>query len=301
MKEIVIISGKGGTGKTSVAAALAALAKPVTLVDCDVDAADLHLVTQPRLTHQEVFIGGKKAQINSDQCEACGACLAHCRFNAIRINPDPDETAFIIDAHKCEGCGACVPRCPHDAIQMEPVENGHWFISETLFGPMVHARLGPGEDNSGKLISLLRKEAKRIATREGHQIILCDGSPGIGCPVIASLTGASLAIVVAEPSLSGHHDALRVMKVAKQLHVPLIVAVNRWEMNPEIATAIETDASQLGVTQFQRICEDRSFLTAQLQQRTVIDLPNASASKDLRALWKLCVMSTHSNAPSSRF
>jgi MinD superfamily P-loop ATPase len=296
MKEIVIISGKGGTGKTSVTAALASISKPITLVDCDVDAADLHLVTQPQRTHEAAFIGGKKARIDSERCEACGTCYYNCRFNAIRFDSDSDTAAFIIDAHKCEGCGACVPCCPHDAIQMNPVENGRWFISETAYGPMVHAKLGPGEDNSGKLISLLRKEAKQIATRAGHQIILCDGSPGIGCPVIASLTGASLAVVVAEPSLSGHHDALRVMKVAKQLHVPLIVAVNRWEMNPELATAIETDASQLGVTQFQRIREDHSFLEAQFQQTTVIDIPNAPASKDLRALWELCTTSVHSVA-----
>jgi MinD superfamily P-loop ATPase len=289
MKEIVIISGKGGTGKTSVTAALAALAKSITLVDCDVDAADLHLVTQPRLTHEETFIGGKKAQIDSELCEACGTCFYNCRFNAIRFDSASGTEAFIIDAQKCEGCGACVPTCPHGAIQMNPVENGRWFISETAFGPMVHARLSPGEDNSGKLISLLRKEAKRIATRAGHQIILCDGSPGIGCPVIASLTGASLAVVVAEPSLSGHHDALRVMEVAKQLHVPLIVAVNRWEMNPKLANTIETDASQFGVTQFQRIREDQSFLKAQLQQCTIIDIPNAPVHEDLRALWQLCV------------
>lgn len=285
MKEVVVISGKGGTGKTSVTAALAALAKPVTLVDCDVDASDLHLVTRPRQVHVQAFSGGKKAQIETGKCCQCGACLDACRFDAIHET----EAGLRVESSKCEGCGACVNVCPCDAVRFEPVENAQWYISHTPYGPMIHARLGPGEDNSGKLVMLIRAKAKTVAERAGINLILGDGSPGIGCPVIASLTGASLAVVVAEPSLSGHHDALRVIQVACQLRVPLVLAVNRWETNPIVATAIETDASHMGVEYCQRIREDESFLEAQLKQTTLIDLPDAPASGEIRSLWQTCL------------
>ncbi len=213
LRELVVISGKGGTGKTSIVASFAALAEKAVLADCDVDTADLHLVLEPEIIKREKFSGGSRARIKSGHCTACGKCEAICRFDAIYFdgpgNGKVDKT-YRIDPIRCEGCGVCAWFCTDQAIEFGPVVNGEWFISETRCGPMVHAKLGVAEENSGKLVSLVRTHAKKIAEDRKSDFVLIDGSPGIGCPVIASITGADLVLVVTEPTLSGLHDLQRV-------------------------------------------------------------------------------------------
>jgi MinD superfamily P-loop ATPase len=224
MKEIVVISGKGGTGKTSIVASFAALAQSAVLVDCDVDAADLYLVLQPNIGRTSDFSGGKKASIITDKCVGCGKCEEVCNFDAVTFNGpanDVCEKTCIIDPIACEGCGVCFQFCLNDAIEFEDTVNGQWFISDTRFGPMVHARLGIAEENSGKLVSLIHKEAKRIAEKRKKDLIIVDGSPGIGCPVIASITGADLVVIITEPTLSGKHDLYRIADLAAGFRIPI--------------------------------------------------------------------------------
>ena len=199
IRELVIISGKGGTGKTSVAASLACLAQNKVIADCDVDAADMHLVLQPEMQQATVFEGGKKAVITRDTCTACGECLRYCRFDAISDD-------FIVDPISCEGCGVCAHFCPHGAIEMKNHVSGQWFISDTRHGPLIHAKLGIAEGNSGKLVTIIKKKAREIAGEKGYGLVIVDGSPGTGCPVIATMSGASLALIVTEPTVSGIHD-----------------------------------------------------------------------------------------------
>ena len=217
-RELVVISGKGGTGKTSIVAAFAALAGGAVLADCDVDAADLHLVLDPELGPEHPFSGRRQAIIDAEACTACGRCAEVCRFAAVLGAPD---SSYSIDPIACEGCELCRRVCPADAIRMEPVVNGAWMVSETRFGPLVHARLGVAEDNSGKLVTLVRNEARRVAEERGLPLVIVDGSPGIGCPVISSLAGADLVLAVTEPTVSGRHDLDRVLQVVRQFRLPL--------------------------------------------------------------------------------
>ena len=211
MKEIVVISGKGGTGKTVITGAFAALAKDKVIADCDVDAADLHLLLDPKIKKTHIFKSGVTAFTNKKFCEGCGACSIVCRFEAVKED-------FSIDPISCEGCAFCSFICPQNAIEMKVNTSGKWFISQTRLGPLVHARLEIAEENSGKLVSLVRQKAKEIAEEKGYRWIIIDGSPGIGCPVIASMTGVDCAVVVIEPTLSGMHDAERVIDVAKHFN-----------------------------------------------------------------------------------
>jgi MinD superfamily P-loop ATPase len=210
-----------------------------------------------------------------------------CRFDAIREAPGNElvHMTCAVDAARCEGCGACVSQCPADAIRFEPVENGAWFISETRFGPMVQARLHPGEDNSGKLVSLVRRQARRIATDAGHELILVDGSPGVGCPVIASLSHAGLALVVAEPTPSGEHDALRVMMLAQQMRIPTVLCVNRWDISPRWTQRLEAEAKTHGVRIVGRVRDDARVVAAQMHNQSIIEHEDADAAQDIRRLW----------------
>lgn len=290
MKEIVVISGKGGTGKTSIVAAFAALGDKIVLADCDVDAADLHLVLNPKIETREDFSGGKKASIISEQCIACDRCIEECRFDAIAY-PDSEEADVPrINPIFCEGCGLCVRICPVDALSFKPAVNGEWYISSTAHGPMVHARLGMAEGNSGKLVTLIRNKAKDIAEQDQRDYIIVDGSPGIGCPVIASITGSDLVLVVTEPTLSGRHDLLRVAELTSYFKIPTLVCVNKWDLNAEITEQIEQEARKHGITVAGRVRYDTAITKAQIARTNVIEYAGGSA-EDITSLWNNVVMS----------
>lgn len=303
MKEVVVISGKGGTGKTSFAASLAALAGSAVIADCDVDAPDLHLVLSPRIERREEFKSGREAVIRKDDCIACGTCRDECRFRAVRaVRQNGRESAFFIDALSCEGCGVCVRFCPTQAIDFPERVCGEWLVSETRFGPMVHAQLSIGAENSGKLVSILRKEARKIeqkfADRTGNSLIIIDGPPGLACPVIASITGASLAIVVVEPTLSGVHDMERILALTGHFGIPTMICINKWELNPEIAEQIEKSATSAGVSLAGRICYDRAVTDAQIEGVTVVEY-GGRAAEDIRKVWQSLAKKLKSNIPAA--
>lgn len=282
--ELVVVSGKGGTGKTSVTASFAALAGDAAVADCDVDAADLHLVLEPTVLRRSAFSGGSVAVIDPARCTGCGVCAAHCRFDAIVI---PRRGAFSceIDEVSCEGCGVCVTLCPQRAIRLEPSGDGEWFVSATRHGPLVHARLGVARENGGKLVSLVRREGKAVARAEGRALVICDGSPGIGCPVIASVTGARMALIVTEPTISGLHDFERIAGLCRLLHADTAVCVNKADVNAEIAARIEAEAAQRGIPVLGRIRYDEAVTVAQTRRRAVVEDGDGPAAADLRALW----------------
>jgi len=279
MKQIVIISGKGGTGKTVLTASLAVLAQNKVMADCDVDAADLHLLLNPEIRERHEFRSGATAHINRDLCEQCGECLNVCRFDAISVD-------FQVDPVSCEGCTVCSYVCPAWAISMEENVSGEWFISETKYGPMVHARLGIAEENSGKLVSLVREKAKRIAEETRKDYVIVDGPPGIGCPVIASLANVDLAMIVTEPTLSGIHDMERIASVSKHFNVLTKVVINKYDLNINNSEEIK------------RICDDKGIeVTAQLpfspkvsqsivQGIPLVEFCNDGIVRDITHLWE---------------
>jgi len=289
VKEIVVISGKGGTGKTSIVASFASLAKKAVFADCDVDAADLHLVLEPKIKQKSDFSGGKRAAIVAEKCSGCGKCEDVCNFDAAVFNGpanDVVEKTYTIDPVSCEGCKVCVEFCPVDAIKFEDCINGQWFISDTRFGTMVHARLGIAEENSGKLVSLIRKEAKRIAAEENKDLIIVDGSPGIGCPVIASITGADLVLIITEPTLSGKHDLDRIADLAAGFNIPTLVAINKFDLNPGIAEQIEEDNCKRNIRTVGKIRYDKAFTRAQIMKCSVVEYTGGAVSQDVKALWR---------------
>jgi MinD superfamily P-loop ATPase len=281
VKELVVISGKGGTGKTSLVASFAALARSRVLADCDVDAADLHLVLNPKVQHTEDFSGGKVARIVAERCTACGRCREVCRFDAVS-----EGEAYSIDPVNCEGCGVCVWNCPEEAILFEAAVNGQWFISETRHGPMVHARLGIAEENSGKLVTLVRSQARRIAEEGGRELVIVDGSPGIGCPVIASITGADLVLVVTEPTLSGKHDMERVAELTRHFGIPTMVCVNKWDLYPTVAESIEKDALDRGMKVAGRVRYDRAVTRAQVAKTSVVEYTGGAITEEIKSVWR---------------
>jgi MinD superfamily P-loop ATPase len=288
VRELTVISGKGGTGKTSIVASFAALAKNAVLADCDVDAADLHLVLEPRILRRNEFMGGKRARIKPGHCTACGKCEELCRFDAIFFDGPGNgvlEKTFRVDPVACEGCGICAWFCAEGAIEFSPAVNGEWFISETRCGPMVHARLGIAEENSGKLVSTVRTNAKRIAEERGLDLVLIDGSPGIGCPVIASVTGTTLVLLVTEPTLSGLHDLERVAQLTRHFGIPTLVCVNKWDLNPEVCERIEARAREWGLGLAGRVRYDHAFTEAQIRGKSVVEYGRGGCAADLRAVW----------------
>lgn len=239
MQELLVISGKGGTGKTSIVGSFAALAKNTVLADCDVDAANLHLLLHPEIREEHAFYGLGKAVIDTIGCTKCGKCVEACRFDAIHD--------FQVDVNRCEGCQVCVNICPVQAVEMHPNHSGDWFISGTKYGPFVHAKLGIAEENSGKLVSQVRKAARQLAEKNGVDYLIVDGPPGIGCPVISSLTGVDLALVVTEPSVAGLHDLRRVLELSSHFRVKALLCINKYDLDLEMSQKIQEYALDNGV------------------------------------------------------
>jgi len=299
MRELVVISGKGGTGKTSLMASFAVLSENTVLADCDVDAADLHLVLSPRIQKRTTFQSGREASIREDLCTACGACLTLCRFGAIEEKRfSENEATYHIDPSFCEGCGVCAAFCPKGAVEMSPRVCGQWMISETRAGTMVHARLGIAAENSGLLVSTVKTEARKIAEATNAETILIDGPPGIGCPVIASLSGASHAMVVTEPTLSGLHDLERVLELTNRFVIPTSVCINKWDLSPEKTAEIETYAATQSATLLGRIRYDAFVTEAQKAKKAVVET-NAPSAEDIRSVWeKLKALTNEKESPS---
>ena len=279
MKEIVVLSGKGGTGKTSIVASFASLAQSKVLADCDVDAADLHLLLKPKVKEEKEFWSGRVAFIDEEMCIECDLCQELCRFEAIRD--------FEVDPVSCEGCGFCYQVCPVDAIAMKDSMAGHSFISETKYGYLCHARLGSAQENSGKLVALVRQNAKLIAERENLDYIITDGPPGIGCPVISSLSGASLALLVTEPTLSGIHDLERVIGVCRHFGVPVLVCVNKYDLNEENTHRIESYCGNEGIEVAARISFDNVITEAIVQGLPVVEYSNNKVTQQIKELWQI--------------
>jgi len=289
MKELVVISGKGGTGKTSIVASFAGLAKNAVFADCDVDAADLHLILEPEIKQNSDFSGGKRAKIIAEKCIGCGKCRDLCKFDAIHLNGQGNEVVdktFAVDPISCEGCKVCVEFCPVDAIEFDDCVNGQWFVSNTRFGTMVHAKLGIAEENSGKLVTLIRREAKRIAAEEKKDLIIADGSPGIGCPVIASITGADLVLIITEPTLSGKHDFERVAELTASFGIPTLVCVNKSDLNRDMTVEIAREADGRGIKLAGKIRYDKAFTKAQIMKATVVEYTGGWVTEDIKALWR---------------
>lgn len=290
MKELVVISGKGGTGKTSITAAFAVLAERPVIADCDVDASDLHLVLSPKVKERHEFLGGHEAIIRHADCIGCGECFTDCRFDAVKEHKETDgENRYSIDPVGCEGCGVCVRFCPVKAIDFPERLCGEWMISDTRCGPMVHARLGIAAENSGKLVSTVRKEARRIAEEEDRSLIIVDGPPGIGCPVIASVTGASLVLIVTEPTVSGEHDLKRALSLAGHFKIPAAICVNKWDLNPDMTNRIEDMARRADARVVGRVRYDRSVTLAQMQEKAVVEI-ECQAGEDIKYLWRILKM-----------
>jgi MinD superfamily P-loop ATPase len=279
MKEVVVLSGKGGTGKTSIVGSFAALAKSKILVDCDVDAADLHLLLQPARREKHEFWSGQTAFIAEDRCTQCGLCQELCRFKAIKD--------FRVDPISCEGCGFCSRICPTEAITMKENLAGHWFISDTRYGSLVHARLGIAQENSGKLVALVRQQARQMAEKNGADYIISDGPPGIGCPVISSLSGANLALLVTEPTLSGIHDLERVLGVCQHFGVPALVCINKYDVNEDNTHQIERYCLSQGVEVAARIPFDNTVTEAMVAGLPVVEYSRNGVSHQIEALWEL--------------
>ena len=280
MKELVILSGKGGTGKTSITAGFAFLAEGMVMCDADVDAADLHLVLNPEVKSTEDFLGGYEAIIDPEKCVQCGKCIEVCRFDAV-------SSDFTIDPIDCEGCGVCVDLCPEQAIDFPRCTSGQWYVSDTRFGPMVHAKLGIAEENSGKLVALVRSEARNLAEKSGRDFLLTDGPPGVGCPVIASVGQASLILIVSEPTVSGRHDMKRVVDLANHFKIPVMVCVNKYDLNETEADNIEAFARENNVQVAGRIPFDEDFVRAMIQRQTIFDYdPESKAASCIRQIWK---------------
>ena len=289
IREIVIVSGKGGTGKTSLTAAFAALAKNSILCDADVDAADLHLLMQPEVKEQTDFMGGSKAVIDPDLCTGCGTCRTLCRFDAI-------SDRYEVDPIRCEGCGVCVDFCPEQAIGFPVQRCGEWFVSDTRFGPMVHARLGIAEENSGRLVSLVRTKTRQLAEARGLELILTDGPPGIGCPVIAAIGGATALVIVVEPTVSGIHDMERVVDLAAHFRVPGMVIVNKYDLNVEMTETIEQLAVQRNLVVLGRVPFDPVFTRSMVQGQTLFEYGAETPTRQVvRDIWAKIISSPSMN------
>ena len=281
MKQITIISGKGGTGKTTLVASFAALAKNVVIADCDVDAPDLHLLLHPEIVKREDFKGSKVAAMDKTKCIECGRCEEACRFNAI----SDTESGYAVNPARCEGCGVCVFVCDQDAIRLKERVSGYAFISKTKYGTMAHAQLNIAEEASGKLVTVVRNNARRVAEEEGSDLILIDGSPGIGCPVIASLTGVALALVVTEPTMSGLHDLARILDVTRHFGIATVVCINKYDINEENSRKITEFCQERRVAIVRNIPYDSVVTDAMVAGIPVVEFSDGAVSDAIKEIW----------------
>jgi len=280
MKQITVLSGKGGTGKTTITASFTVLAKNAVVADCDVDAPDLHMLLHPQIIRTQEFKGSKLAAIDESNCVKCGLCREKCRFDAITEN-------FKVDPFSCEGCGVCTIVCPTNAITLTERISGHAYISKTRYGFMAHAMLSPGEANSGKLVTLVRQNAKVLAEKEDSDLIMIDGPPGIGCPVIASVTGVDVGLVVTEPTMSGIHDLKRALQLLKHFNVPPFVCVNMYDVNRDNTRKIFGFCRERGIEVAGRIPFNPKVTEAMVNGKTSIEyLPESDVAKEITNMWK---------------
>lgn len=282
MKQIAVISGKGGTGKTILTASFASLAKNKVMADCDVDAADLHLLLHPTIIEKHEFLGGKTANIDKKMCIQCSKCIELCRFDAIGDD-------FVVDPILCEGCKLCSYICPVDAIKMEDNISGNWFISDTKYGPLVHARLNIAEENSGKLVTKVRQVAQELTRDKNMDYIIIDGPPGIGCPVIASLTGVNIAIIVTEPTLSGVHDMKRVLEIASHFNADSKVVINKYDINLDITENIKEFCEKEDLDIVGLIPFSGQVSESVMKGIPVVEYMQNDVSKEIISIWeKVC-------------
>jgi MinD superfamily P-loop ATPase len=281
MREIIIISGKGGTGKTSLTGAFAHLASNKIICDLDVDAPDLHLLLHPTRRGEEEFFSGHEALIDSELCTRCGLCASMCQYGAIREDGD----LFQVDSRRCEGCKVCVTFCPVEAVQFPEKHCGAWYVSDTRFGPLVHAQLFPGEENSGKLVMVLKREARELAKAYAADLVLCDGAPGIGCPVISSLSGTHLAVAVTEPTPSGRHDLKRVAELCRHFQTAFAVIINKYDLNPEETARIEAYCRDQSYPVVAWLPHDPAMTKAMIQGKVITELPESELSRQIRRAW----------------
>ncbi|MBL7149787.1 MAG: ATP-binding protein [Candidatus Cloacimonetes bacterium] len=284
MKEIVIISGKGGTGKTSITASFAMLGgKDIVVADCDVDAADMHLLMQPDWEKSEDFYSGVIAEVDQEKCVKCGNCADVCRFSAIPII----DKKYVVNKLNCEGCGYCFHVCPTDAITMKEQNVGKWYISNTKAdNVMVHARLGIGAENSGKLVAKVKNEAKRIAKETDKEFIVVDGSPGIGCPVVSSLSGADFVVLVTEPTVSGLHDLKRVYQLVKKFNISAGCIINKSDLNTKVARQIEKFLREENIIHISDLPYDETFTKAMTNGQTIVEYDDANLKNILVNSWE---------------
>ena len=297
MRQITIISGKGGTGKTTLVASFAALAENIVIADCDVDAPDLHLLLHPEIVKKEEFKGLNVAAMDKSKCTECGICEEACRFKAISDNAsgvdarDGDfftgvtKSGYAVNPTRCEGCGVCVFVCDQDAIILTERVSGYAFISKTKYGTMAHAQLNIAEEASGKLVTVVRSNAQRVAEEEGSDLILIDGSPGIGCPVIASLTGVDLALVVTEPTMSGLHDLERILDVTRHFGIASVVCINKYDINEANSRRITEFCQERGVTIVRNIPYDPVVTEAMVAAMPVVEFSDGAVSDAIKEIW----------------
>lgn len=281
MPEILVISGKGGTGKTSLTAAFAHLAGRSIICDLDVDAPDMHLLLQPAAQETHDFYSGFEAVIQPDLCDGCGTCSQMCGFDAV----EKRTHLPVVNRFRCEGCKVCVEFCPSDAIAFRSRHCGTWYTSDTRFGPMVHAQLFPGEENSGRLVALLRQRAKEIADAQGQFLILSDGPPGIGCPVISSLSGVDLAVIVTESTPSGLHDLERVVSLCDHFKIPVSVIINKYDLSMEITEKIENYIRRRNGNVAAKLPHDPLFVHAMIKEQTITEFSERELARKIRQAW----------------
>jgi len=286
MNEIVVLSGKGGTGKTSISAAFATMNVNTVVADCDVDAANLHLILQPENHHDGTMVTGHKAHILQDKCSSCGVCMEFCSFNAISLK----DGNYTISESACDGCVLCWRLCSSEAIELIPSNKSRWFMGDYRFGKLVHARLQPGEENSGKLVSMVRDIAKSYASEVGIDTVIIDGPPGTGCPAISSVTGAAKTLIVTEPTHSGFHDMKRILDLTMSFKVKSYVLINKYDLNNDMTLEIEQWCLQKGIFVVGKIPFDTQIVEAMLNCKSIVEwLPQSEVSLEIKRIWDIIV------------